>query len=551
MCGLKSVWCAILVMCCYIADAQTPQFAFRIRLKDKQGSLPLSNPSAFLSQRAQDRRTALVIAIDSTDQPVSTIYLNDIATTIAYKQHLTSRWQNYVVILVTDSTNMPTVRSKPYVTGVDYVGYFPTGLHKVTSGNNENGLQKATGSQSYYGAAYEQTRVVNGDHLHDRGYKGKGKLIAVMDEGFAGVDTGPAFDSVMKSGRMVDRYNFVYANTDVYSTFNHGTGCLSTMAGNMPGTYVGSAPEASYAVYVTEYRFAELPIELDNIVAATERADSIGADVISASVGYNSFSPPFTSLVYADINGSKTVATIGANMATAKGILFVITAGNDGASSWKYILAPGDADSALTVGCVNNGKAPWSQSGFGPNSSGRIKPDVCAQGSPSAIMLSSASPTLGTGTSYSTPQLAGWAACLLQATTINPSPARIRNAIVQSAHAYSNPTGQLGYGVPDFAQAAALLNIKDTERVKDNSSWVQVYPNPANRQVQVALALMQSGAVQFLLTDANGRNVYNTERNLQTGKQTITLQVPELPKGIYQLTVTTNERKATQKVLMQ
>lgn len=548
MCGLKSVWCSLFVLCCFFADAQTPQFAFRIRLKDKQGSLPLSNPSAFLSQRAQDRRTKLGIGIDSTDQPVSAVYLNDIAATISYKPHLTSKWQNYAVILVTDSSNMPTVRSKPYVTGVDYVGYFPTGLHKTT-GSGGFAEEKATGSESYYGSAYEQTRLVNGDHLHDRGYKGKGKLIAVFDEGFAGVDTGPAFDSMMQSGRMVDKYNFVYANTDVYSNFNHGTGCLSTMAGNIPGTYVGSAPEASYALYVTEYRFAELPIELDQIVAATERADSVGADVISASVGYNGFSPPFTSLVYADVNGKTTVASIGANMATAKGILFVVTAGNDGASSWKYILAPGDADSALTVGCVNNGKVPWSQSGYGPNSSGRVKPDVCAQGSPSAIMFSSATPTLGTGTSYSTPQIAGWAACLLQATNNNPSPYRIRNAIVQSAHAYSNPGTQVGYGVPDFATASALLNIKDSPTATDKN-WVQVYPNPIDKQLQVMVVLPQNATVQFILTDVTGKQVFVTEKKLPNGKQNISLQVPQLAKGIYNLTVTTGDNKMTSRVVV-
>jgi hypothetical protein len=70
-------------------------------------------------------------------------------------------------------------------------------------------MQKTTGSSAYYGTAYDQTKLVNGDYLHDRGYKGKGKLIAVMDEGFAGVNTGPVFDSLMKSGRLADTRNFV------------------------------------------------------------------------------------------------------------------------------------------------------------------------------------------------------------------------------------------------------------------------------------------------------------------------------------------------------
>lgn len=446
MFGWRRVWCCAVFLMAFQANAQTPQYAFRIGFTDKQGAAGLDNPLNLLSQRSLNRRSVQGISLDSTDRPVSPVYIDSIFKIINGKLHMASRWQNHIVVLVTDTSTIASVRSRAFVRKAEYVGYFGAGLYKQGSGKEDSTgkMAKATGSSAYYGAAYDQTKLVNGDYLHDRGYKGKGKLIVVMDEGFNGVDIGPAFDSMMKANRLVDKRNFVFNNNDIFSIYNHGTGCLSTIAGNMPGTYVGSAPEADFALYVTEYAGGELPIEMDHILAATERADSVGADVISASVGYNTFSPPFASLVYADIDGKTTVAAKAANMATAKGIVFVVTAGNEGGNFWNYILTPGDADSAITVGNVSNGKTPAGNSGFGPNASGKVKPEVCLQGSPASTMFTTASPADRYGTSFSTPQLAGWVACLSQATNTAPAPWRLKKAIVESAHAYNSPGGSLG-----------------------------------------------------------------------------------------------------------
>lgn len=548
MLGLRRVLCAGLCFAVTSVSALPPQYAFRISLKDKQGSPSVSNPLSFLSQRAIDRRNAQGIAIDTTDVPVSPVYINDILSVTGGKLHLTSKWQNYVVILLTDSSAMPTIRTKPYTTDVQYVGYFPDGLYKSGGGNIEgDALAKGTGSASYYGGTYEQTRLVNGDYLHDRGYKGKGKLIAVFDEGFAGVDTGPAFDSMMKSGRLVDKYNFVTATNNVFNAYNHGTGCLSTMAGNLPGTYVGSAPEAQYALYVSEYRMGDMPVELDQMVAATERADSVGADIISSSVAYNTFIPPFTSLTYADIDGKTTVAAKGANIATAKGMLFVITAGNEGGNTWNYILTPGDADSAITVGSVNNSKVPASNSGFGPNSSGRIKPDVCMQGQNATIMYSGPLPTLSPGTSYATPQLAGWAACLWQATT-NGTPSRMRQAIIKSAHMYNTPGNQIGYGVPDFGLAHSLLGIKDTPKTVDADNWLTASPNPVKDEVTVWVYMQQAGKVSLVVNDAAGKQLYEKEYTLPTGKHQLFVPVSGMPGGVYMLNARTESKQKSIKL---
>lgn len=552
MLGWRSVWFCVVFLLAFQANAQTAQYAFRIGFTDKQGAPGLGNPLSLLSQRSLNRRTAQGIALDSTDRPVSAVYVDSIFKIISGKLHLSSRWQNHIVVLVTDTTNMAVVRNTGFVKRVEYVGYFGAGLYKRTSGEDSTGsMGKTTGSSAYYGSTYDQTKLVNGDYLHDRGYKGKGKLIVVMDEGFSGVDTGPAFDSMMKTNRLVDKRNFVFNNNDVFGAYNHGTGCLSTIAGNLPGIYVGSAPEADFALYVTEYAGGELPIEMDHILAATERADSVGADVIAASVGYNTFSPPFTSLVYADIDGKTTVAAKAANMAVAKGIVFVVTAGNEGGNAWNYILTPGDADSALTVGNVNNAKSPAGNSGFGPNAAGKVKPEVCLQGSPASAMYTTASPSDRYGTSFSTPQLAGWVACLSQATNIAPTAWRLKKAIIESAHAYNSPSGQLGYGVPDFGVAYKLLNVTDTPKEQlTSTNWIMASPNPAKDIVTVSLLMLETGNATISLIDASGRFVSKNQYSFNAGKQSILLNMPA-SAGIYLLKVNANEKQKTIRLVKQ
>jgi len=551
--GWRRVLCGVMLsVSVFQANAQTPQYAFRIGFKDKQGAPDLSNPLSLFSQRALDRRTAQGIALDSTDRPVSPIYVNDVFATISGKLHLTSRWQNQIVVLVTDTSTIAAVRSKPFVTKAEYVGYFSTGLYKQTGGDDTTGkMAKGTGSSAYYGTAYDQTKMVNGDYLHDRGYKGKGKLIAVMDEGFAGVNTGPVFDSLMNSGRLVDKKNFVYNNTDIFTTFNHGTGCLSTIAGNIPGTYVGSAPEADIALYVTEYAYIDMPIEMDQMLAAAERADSIGADVISASIGYNTFISPFTSLVYADIDGKTTVAARAANMATSKGILFVITAGNEGGGGWNYVLTPGDADSAITVGSATLSRSGVSSSGNGPNAAGKVKPDVCMLGSNVSVMFTSTTTSYLGGTSYATPQLAGWAACLIQATSTNATPYRIRTAIVRSGHLYATPGPQMGYGVPDFGTAHNLLNVKDTpEEQLTTANWAIASPNPTHDNVTVRILMQQTGNVTITLIDAAGKTVSKNQYTLNAGKQSLQLAMPA-SSGMYLLKVNANDKQKTIRLVKQ
>jgi serine protease AprX len=534
--------CLVLLFTSDVVFSQT-QYGFRITFTDKNGTPhSTASPSTFLSPRAIARRTAMGISVDNTDLPVSPDYMDSVLTLTSGKLHMTSKWMNYTVVLLNDSSQILNLQGKPFISKIEYIAYYLNGLHKpAKEGNAETpesvlSTAKTTGTAAYYGSTYSQVSIVNGDYLHDIGWKGEGKLIAVLDEGFNNVNTGPAFDSLMNSGRLIDQYNFAKANTNVFSESSHGTQSLSTIAGNIPGTYVGTAPNADYALYITEIRGSEQVIEMDNIMAASERADSVGADIMTISLGYDQFNLPSSSysLKYADIDGKTTIAAKAVNIATSKGILFIVSAGNEGGGSWNYILTPGDADSALTVGSVGLNKVPAGTSGYGPNAAGHQKPNVCMVGQPASVITSGSNPSFSNGTSLATPQLAGWAACLMQASGTF-TPYQIRTAIEKSAHMYFAPGVQLGYGVPNFHYALELLNIKEPLNIPDKDNWLKVGPVPFDKQLSLRIYRPVNGTLDIILTDITGRMVYKMHNNVYIGTQNITLSVPDLPAGIYTL----------------
>lgn len=531
-------------------QAQNPQHAFRIHFKDKQGSPPLSQAGDFLSARSLDRRQKLQISLDSTDQPVSPVYVDQVLQATGGVHHLSSRWLNYLVVLIEDSSTLASVRSFPFVGPIDYVGYYPTGLHAKLSGNPKREPQgpgipvaKTTGSADFYGAAFPQTQLVRGDFLHDRQFWGQGKLIAILDAGFRYADTNPAFDSLRQSGRLLDVYNFVLDNDDVYGYDAHGTAALSTMAAFIPGTYVGSAPRADYALYVTEEGGREQPMEMDNLVAAAERADSLGADVISVSLGYNEFFSPLAyTLPFSELDGNTTVAARSANLATEKGILYVASAGNEGGNSWNRILTPGDASLALTVGNVDLNYMVAPSSGRGPNAAGQVKPDVCMAGSPATIMTGTTNAHSSYGTSFATSQLAGWAACLMQATS-NPRPFRIRTAIRESAHAFATPNASLGYGVPDFGLAYSLLDLEDPPGTPGEEHRITVFPNPFGSRLSLQIYMDRPGPILVQLYSSQGQVMETWERNGRAGIERFTFSTGHYGPGGYYLKVVTPERE--------
>ena len=402
-----------------------------------------------LSERAIEQRTKWKIATDELDYPVCTMYVDSLRRAGA-KVHHTSRWFNGATVEMSDELSKK-VEEWNFVTKVE-----------LTRDNSPRGdfysrrKQRATFEADAPETAQallsdKQLALYNLLPLHELGYHGQGILITICDGGFYNADKLSFFRHEQELGH----FDFTDDEDDFYGyTGDHGTYCLSTITG-ITNQYRGAATQANYYLMRSEEDATESPKEMDNLVAALEKADSLGTNVFSVSLGYAYFDNDKWTLPYSALDGKTTRVSRAATIAARKGMLVCVAAGNEGDDEWHTISAPADADSVLTVGAVNVEGVIGSFSSFGPSYDGRIKPEVCAVGVKAALISFSGGVTYSNGTSYATPLLAGLAATLWSALP-NENAMQIRDRIIRSADRYSNPdTDQYGYGIPD-AYAAYL-----------------------------------------------------------------------------------------------
>ena len=543
----------LLVLIQLSDSAKATQYAYQINFHNKTGTLPFSDSLTFLTTRSLARRTAQGIALDSTDLPVTKAYVDSVLVLTGGKLHCKSKWMNLCVILIFDSTKINTLNGLSFISSKKLVGIYSDSLHKNAHEETEPDYaanKTTTTDATYYAQSWQQSLMVNGNYLHDLSYKGSGKIIAVLDAGFVGTNTHSGFDSLRTSGRIIDQHNFTLASNNIYAYDNHGTEVLSTMAGYVPDTFVGSAPLASYALYITEDDNSEQPIELLNMLCSAERADSIGADVITTSLGYSTFDNAAYNFTYApDLDGKTTIAAKTANMATQKGMLFIATAGNEGGNTWNNVLTPGDADSALTIGNVDITGTCAYNSGYGPNAAGQIKPDVCTLGQPGAVFNAGGGYMSINGTSISTPEIAGWATCLWQAVP-HATPATLRRAIISCASHYASPGTQIGYGIPNFKCAAIQLNVVDTPFPQNDMSIL--IPNPATQSLNIIVTLRTAQEVSFRLMDLAGREIMLFSSFFDSGiNKQVSYNIATLPNGMYFLKATAGNNRQVLKLVKQ
>lgn len=405
----------LLVTAMFIATNSSAQ-KFFIRFADKAGSVySVSNPGAFLSAKSIARRTGQSIPVTSQDLPVNQNYIDGVAAQGAVV-FTKSKWFNGVTVQC-DSATLATILTLPYVVNATKVNrqVKNTGTSKFDTGEPLAKKSTFLTTSFDYGFAFNQIHLMNGEYLHQNGFSGEGMLIAILDAGFYNVDLLPAFDSLRNRSGIIGTWDFVENNSLVYEDDTHGMEVLSTIAGNVPGELVGTAPHANFWLLRTEDVFTENVIEEYNWNAGAEFADSAGADVITSSLGYTDFDDTLASHTYADMNGHTCPSSIAADIAVSKGILVLTSAGNSGNNSWHFLSAPSDGDSVLAVGAVDADGDYVSFSSYGPSSDGDVKPNVAAKGAGSTIADPSGTIGSGSGTSFSCPILAGAAACLLQA----------------------------------------------------------------------------------------------------------------------------------------
>lgn len=285
--------------------------------------------------------------------------------------------------------------------------------------------------------------------LWDQGIKGQGVTVAVIDSGIASIpefNVDPTLPEGLQVTRILTRQAF---NSDLKSGDNsgHGTHIAGILAGNgakSAGVYAGIAPLTNL-ISLNVNNSEGMAYESDTVAAmqwVLENKDEYNIRVVNLSVNSDSIE---------SYNNSPLDAA--AEILWFNGIVVVVSAGNHDSSGEGILFPPANDPFVITVGASDENGTPdpaddflASFSASGITSDGFSKPDIVAPGKDiiSALAPNSAWDKLYpervvdgkyfrlSGTSMSTPMVAGAAALLLQSEP-DLTPDQVKRRLVDSA----------------------------------------------------------------------------------------------------------------------
>jgi serine protease AprX len=507
------------------------EFADKGDLAPSELAMALARARDALTPRNRARRERLGITplVDERDLPLYAPYVEELQSR-GLAPFATSRWFNRVAVRVpttrlTEAAALGFVRAMRPVEVARRIQMEPEPAGQRLEGRVSPACATcATATHVFnYGLNASAVQQIGVPAVHDSGFIGTGVLIAILDDGFnfhnkhealAGANVPAGFERDFVDG------DYFAQDTLTHLCCDHGTWVMGCMAGNKPGQYVGTAPGAQYALARTEVDASESTIEMVYWGMAAEWADSLGADIITTSLGYSTFDGGIGNYTFAQMDGRTTTISQAAEMAASKGILVLAAAGNEGGTPWSKITAPADVngDSLIAVGAVTLSGARTGFSSLGPSADGRIKPDLMALGSANWLTDVSGNPQAyaqHSGTSFATPLMAGLAACMIQARP-GFSPQGIIRALRETASRAGAPDTLMGYGIPNGLEALRWagggLSVSGPPVIPLDLVLVGPNPRQACDDPSVVRFALGSGAPasargHLRVLDAQGRHV--------------------------------------------
>ncbi len=461
-----------LFIICFSLSFSFAQQKYYIYFKDKGISKTETlNKSSYEYQKAAESLSKLSIErriktlgeenfINYDDLPIQQDYLDElIALGIKIENKLT--WFNAVTAYLNEAQKK-SILQLTFVDKVEPVRTFKLKREEMTFAEY---LTKAAVSQDQinYGSSFTQLNLSDIPQVHARGINGEGIIIGILDTGFKWKE----HESLINA-KVISEYDFIFKDSvtanqsgDQYNQHNHGTAVFSVIGGYKDSVLIGAAFNSSFILAKTEDERSETQVEEDNYAAALIWMESLGVDITSSSLGYNTFDDPDKSYTYADMNGKTTIVTKAAELAFQRGVVTLSAAGNEGDDPWFHIIAPSDGFNTIGVGAVTQNNILANFSSRGPSFDGRIKPEIVAQGvgiySASALGFSSYGSL--SGTSLSTPIATGAAALLLSAHPYLKN-TQVRNILIETADNSSSPNNERGYGLVSAANAISFPNFQ-------------------------------------------------------------------------------------------
>jgi serine protease AprX len=507
---------------------------YMVFFKDKANTpFTVDQPSAFLSERSLARRAKSGASVSLQDLPVNPAYVKSIKD-LNVLTYYTSKWMNALLVEARQS-DMTTIAALPFVDSISFVAP-ARNLSSARVEDVEN--TKFRLNLSSIGQLFSSQNIDNQlnmhgiKQMHENGFSGEGIIIGVFDDGFRGYADITSYNHLTQNNKILDTYDFAIHQTNVNVGFSHGVQVFSIIAANTPGLLVGAAPNADFVLFVTEDSRWETRLEEYNWLFAAERADSIGVDVINTSLGYsNGMTVSSMNYTTAQMDGKTSVISRAAEIAFSKGMFMVNSAGNYGNSSWGIIATPADASNVLAVGAVNSASSIAGFSSRGPNAGGQLKPDVSALGNGTFLLRNNGTRVTSTGTSFSSPVIAGFVANLWQEFPWLTN-AQLLDVIRKSGDRFENPNIDYGYGIPDYERARSII-ITSTDQVKDNG--ILLFPNPAFDRVTVSTGpiFRKNSNVEISIVDLQGKILNRESFFSENGSVIAELDISTLQKGFY------------------
>ncbi|MDR0605446.1 MAG: S8 family serine peptidase [Bacteroidales bacterium] len=474
--GMKKLTILLYIFFCMLFTGYTgfSQQACWVFFTDKNNTS--FDPYTYFDAYAIERRVKNNLSLyDTTDFPLTSSYVRKV-TALSEEVIGETRWFNALAVFAT-TENIVKIQSFPFVKEIIPIQTNLTlcSYREMQMGESIPVITDEFDDNLKQLPPQDQVSRMDGNVFIKNNIDGQGIRIAVFDAGFSQVNTHVTLEHLRKNNSIVKTWNFCNKKEDVYGYNSHGRMVLSCIAGIKDTQKLGLATGAEFLLAKTEINLEIYKEEVWWMMAA-EWADKNGAHIINSSLGYGG-----DRYQLFDMNGKSTLVTRAANMAASKGILVVNSAGNEGTKTrWNYsIIAPADADSILTVGGISPNDTRVNFSSRGPTADGRLKPNVVAYGHATVAQANNHT-GVAAGTSFSSPLIAGFAACAWQ-TNRNLNNMQLKTEIEHSADLYPYFDYDHGYGVPQASYFFDGKTATDTNIVciVETDDTIQVFIDPA------------------------------------------------------------------------
>jgi serine protease AprX len=464
-------------------------------------------PRAIARRRMRSSLAAFSKISIMRDLPVNPDYV-EIVKQMGFSIHQKLRWVNAVSGYAPDRV-LEQISRLPFVKSVERVKRFAEKNKVEAPLSTEPAVpSQPRGIYNFdYGGSLKQAEFHNIPALHQQGLTGEGVLIGIFDTGF-NLDH-PALQHISQS--LIAEWDFINNDSitknqpgDPLNQDYHGTATLSALAGFDEGKLIGVAFNAQYFLAKTESENFERHVEEDNWAAAAERADSLGIDIVTTSLGYSEFDFGEGDYAPEDMDGETTIITQAANFLTDRGVIVIASAGNEGDNNWHIITAPADGKSVIAVGAVNSSNVVASFSSRGPTADGRIKPDVVGLGvSVFAARSSNQGYQSLNGTSMSCPLVAG--ICALVMEKFPDLTVSDMLQIIRYSGDTSSPNNDRGWGKVDAVRALTIAGGGSLEPAQFTVKLLNF--SPFQNQTIFGIGLPKSSPITIDIYNVLGQRV--------------------------------------------